>query len=311
MPATAVGRSERVCLTLLLDISGTDRNGKPFAVPAYTLLISRHGAVIVSDQNLFASQHLLVRRKAKNESLRKGVVQVTGQFGRQSDGFLYGIECVNDAVDLWGVEFPSVEEWEEAVARMLLECSHCHNRELTYLDPLQLNDFEINRGIARYCKTCGVPSAWIRSTQEDPNAQSSEITGSELTEHAASGPAPSNGNENDRSAGLSVKTRLTACVRQPDTDDELAVCEEVSAEGLSFRSRRRYEESSQIAIAVPYADATPNIFVPARVARVEEIPAAGTFRHTAEYIKPASVAAAKTSNGITGNPASPEVVQAF
>jgi hypothetical protein len=47
-------------------------------------------------------------------------------------------------------------------------------------------------------------------------------------------------------------------------------------------------ESSQIAIAVPYADATANIFIPARVVRVEAIPSAGLFRHGTEYIKTAN-----------------------
>jgi hypothetical protein len=93
---------------------------------------------------------------------------------------------------------------------------------------------------------------------------------------------------NEQRAAVRLKTLLTACVRQPDTDDELAVCEELSSEGLSFRSKRRYVESSQIAIAVPYADATANIFIPARVVRVEAIPSAGLFRHGTEYIKVAN-----------------------
>ena len=284
MAVATIRRSDRVCLTLLLEVSGTDRDRTPFAVAAHTLLISRHGAVIVADHVFAADQPLHVQRTAKNESHRKGMTRVIGQFGRQGESYLYGIECVDDAVDLWGVEFPPLEKSEEAVARMLLECTYCHDREVIYLDPLQLTSFEKNRGLARHCKTCDTPSIWTQASHEDPKNPAHAGAARGLEERTVAGFAGAD----DQRGAVRLKTRLTACVRQPDTDDELAVCEELSSEGLSFRSKRRYVESSQIAIAVPYADATANIFVPARVVRVEEIPAAGLFRHGTEYIKPAS-----------------------
>ena len=277
MSATATRRSDRVCLTLLLEISGTGSDGKPFKAPAHTLLISRHGAVIVSERAFTAGQQLHVQRTAKNESHRKGLTRVIGQYGRQADGFLYGLECLDDNVDLWGVEFPPLEKSEEAVARMILECTYCRSREVVYLDPLQLKGYEMNRGLARHCKTCGVPSFWVQSTHENEKKAAAAISAGEAVR------APEGTGELRQAVRL--KTRLTACVRQPDTDDELAVCEEVSSDGLCFRSRRRYEESAQIAIAVPYADATANIFIPVRVVRVEPIPSAGLFRHGTEYIK--------------------------
>ena len=288
MSATATRRSDRVCLTLLLEVSGTGNDGKSFAAPAHTLLISRHGAVIVCDRVLSPDQRVLVQRTAQNDSHRKGMTRVIGQFGRRGSGFLYGIECLDNSVDLWGVEFPPFEKSEEAVARMLLECTYCHSREVVYLDPLQLQSFEMNRGLARHCKTCDTPSIWVQASHEGvksgARAASSHVSAAEADSNfPTEGPG-----KRDFPANVRLKTRLTACVRQPDTDDELAVCEELSAAGLSFRSKRRYGESSRIAIAVPYADATANIFIPARVVKVEEIPSAGLFRHGTEYIKTAS-----------------------
>ncbi len=283
MSVTTVRRSDRVCLTLLLEVSGRDRDGKAFVVPAHTLLISRHGAVITATHAFAADQQVHVQRAAKRESHRKGMTRVIGQFGRQGENFLYGIECLDDGVDLWGVEFPPFEKSEEAIARMLLECTYCHDRGVVYLDPLQLTSYEKNRGLARHCKTCDTPSIWVQASHEDPK---SAAKADAVAEFPRETPLDSVGGE--ERAAVRLKTRLTACVRQPDTDDELAVCEELSSAGLSFRSKRRYGEASQIAIAVPYADATANIFIPARVVRVEEIPSAGLFRHGTEYIKPAS-----------------------
>lgn len=281
MPATGVRRSDRVCLTMLVQVSGTDAEGKSFAEEARTLLISRHGAVIVLNRNLPANENLHVQRVAQSESHREGMARVVGQFGRQGENSIYGVEFIDANLDLWGVEFPPLGESAESVARMLLECSYCQSREVTYLNELELKGFEMNRGIARHCKTCGVPSIWIQAAHEDPQAAASTPAGHNGGAALAASVAPTS----ERREAVRLKTRLTACVRQADTDDELAICEEISSSGLVFRSRRRYAANSRVDIAVPYADATANIFVPAQIVHVEEIPSAGLFRHGTEHIK--------------------------
>ena len=85
-------------------------------------------------------------------------------------------------------------------------------------------------------------------------------------------------------------------MRVAGSDDELAVCEEISEDGLCFRSKRRFEENCRIDIAVPYADATANIFVPARVVRVEPTPTAGLFRHGVEFLRVAAQVGVKHSH---------------
>ena len=85
-----------------------------------------------------------------------------------------------------------------------------------------------------------------------------------------------------------MKTRLTACIRQANADDELAVCEDISPVGMCFRSKRRYEGQEAIDVAVPYTPEVANIFIPARVVYCEELPKAGLFRHGVEYRRPES-----------------------
>src|SRR6202043_2728530 len=60
--AATVRRSDRVCLTLLLEASGRDAEGHEFAEPARTMLISRHGGVIVVHRALAAGQQVHLRR---------------------------------------------------------------------------------------------------------------------------------------------------------------------------------------------------------------------------------------------------------
>ncbi len=283
MSGDGARRSDRVCLTLFLEVEGTDGAGQTFMEPARTLLISRHGGVVVLNRILRADQEIQIRRKSSHEAHRKGPVRVIGQFGRQGDGYIYGVALVDAETDLWGVEFPSLAESVEAVARMLLECSYCRGREVIYLDELELKGFELNRGIARHCKTCGVPSFWTQAPHEDPKKVKGGANGQAAPwpEQRASG-----GVAGGSSGRVRLKTRLTACVREASTDDELAVCEEISRDGLSFRSRKHYTPETRIEIAVPYTQDTANIFVPARIVQSEEMREVGLFRHGANFVKP-------------------------
>jgi hypothetical protein len=278
MESASLRRSDRVSLTLLLETSGKDAAGQEFVEACRTLLINRSGAVIVLERDLAPNQHIHLRRQAPSEKHREGQVRVVGQFGRQKEGYLYGIEILDDKNDLWGIEFPEISDSGAAVARMLLECSYCRSREVVHLNELELRAFETNRGIARHCKTCGVPSIWTQAPHEDED----KLTPRRRRASDPAGAIPASGEQRDRQR-LRLKTRLTACIRQPGEDDELAVCEDISPVGMCFRSKRRYAADTPIDVAVPYSPDAANIFLPARVVYSEEMPKAGLFRHGTEY----------------------------
>jgi PilZ domain-containing protein len=278
MASASLRRTDRVSLTLLLEASGTDSNGQEFKATSRTLLINRGGAVIILDRELAPEQFVHLQRRSPHESHRRGQVRVVGQFGRQKDGYLYGVEMPDASMDLWGVDFPAIAESTEAVARMLLECSYCRSREVVHLNELELRGFETNRGIARHCKTCGVPSIWTQA----PHEEEEKLSPRRRRPAESPSAVPETGEKRDRQR-MRLKTRLTACIRQPGADDELAVCEDISPVGMCFRSKRRYAADAAIDVAVPYSPDAANIFLPARVVYSEEMPKAGLFRHGTEY----------------------------
>lgn len=277
--AAPLRRSDRVSLTLLLEASGEDAHGKSFTDPTRTLLINQTGAVIVLERELKTGEKVRLKRKSPLESHREADVRVVGQFGREKEGFLYGVEILDPQKDLWGIEFPPIANSEEAVARMLLECSYCRGREVVYLNELDLRGFESNRGIARHCKVCGVPSIWTQAPHEDEKKLTSRAARARRDQRDV---LPDGGEQRERQR-LRMKTRLTACIRQAGADDELAVCEDISPIGMCFRSKRRFDADASIDVAVPYAPDSANIFLPARIVYSEEMPKAGLFRHGTEY----------------------------
>ncbi|HXN19182.1 MAG TPA: PilZ domain-containing protein [Candidatus Binatus sp.] len=280
MATASMRRTDRVSLTVLLEASGTDSNGQEFKEPTRTLLINRGGAVIILERDLKPEQQIQIRRQAGADSQKTVPARIVGEFGRQKDGHLYGIEILDNENDFWKIEFPSIAESTEAVARMLLHCSYCKSREVAYLNELELRGFETNRGIARHCKTCGVPSIWTQAPHEDEKQRSLRAARGKGAREADQIPG---GEEQRARQRMRMKTRLTACIRQPDSDDELAVCEDISPIGMCFRSKRRYDTQALIQVAVPYSPDAANIFLPANVVYSEEIPRAGLFRHGVEY----------------------------
>jgi PilZ domain len=283
MAPPEVRRSDRIAMTLLLEATGRDSHGQDFKEPCRTMLINRHGAVIVLDRDVAPEQRIHLRRRAPTEAHLESEVRIVGQFGKQKEGYVYGIEILEEQKDLWGVEFPPVAESTEAVARMLLECSHCRGREVVYLNEVELQGFETNRGIARHCKVCGIPSIWTQAPHEDEKKLAARAARARKAAESVVSVKPEN--EQRARQRLRLKTRLTACIRQANADDELAVCEDISSIGMCFRSKRRYEADAPVEIAVPYSPDAANIFLSARIVYSEAMPKAGLFRHGTEYRK--------------------------
>ena len=68
MASASLRRTDRVSLTLLLEVSGTDSRGKEFKAPARTLLLNRGGGVIIFEGELAPEQRIHIQRRAASES---------------------------------------------------------------------------------------------------------------------------------------------------------------------------------------------------------------------------------------------------
>src|SRR5690348_3695694 len=99
----------------------------------------------------------------------------------------------------------------------------------------------------------------------------------DTTESALSAP------ENNAREIPRYDTRLTACVRV-GSEDEMAVCENVSKQGIAFRSQRKYGVGTEVEIAVPFTAGTANVFIPAVIMHSRPLPSAGLNRHGAKYM---------------------------
>ena len=162
------------------------------------------------------------------------------EIDQEPDGFLYAIQITEPRADFWDIDFPAPYKADEALARLLMECGFCQRREVVYLNEMELKSFEVRKCVARLCKHCDTPSIWIEAQSEISRRKGRGTSANGRRTHdTAAEPDPSEG------AGFSVH-------RRRGFQEEVAVCEDLSKGGLSFRSRNEYPEGSRVEVAVPF-----------------------------------------------------------
>src|SRR5437899_4249628 len=126
MPPEGVRRSNRIAKEIAILLVGSDMEGKMFSEQTKTVLLSRHGAGIVSQYALSAEQELILRRLDTN---KEAEVRVVGNLGAQGKTYTYGVAFLNPETDLWDIRFPGMTDSEKHASLVMLQCSGCKNRE--------------------------------------------------------------------------------------------------------------------------------------------------------------------------------------
>ena len=278
MPATLSTGTERVRLRMCLEVRGTDAEGREFSTTGASAEIHRAGALLelpAATGRIVPGEILTLRRKHADDCWLESRARVLGLVNAQEDARHYNVEMLESMVDFWGIEFPENPRAGSAVACMLLECCFCRRREVVYVIERDMLCFNTQKGIARLCEACEMPTIWIQTLDEDTAP--------------AGVPAPQQVGQptqpDHRQTAPRFLTRLTACIRAAGAAPELAVCENMSRGGLCFRARRALRVDDILEVSVPYTRGAANIFVPARVVYVQEVPGAGLYRHGAAYLR--------------------------
>jgi PilZ domain-containing protein len=274
MSAEGMRQSDRITLQLQVEASWLDGGGTVVRQPAQTLLVSRNGAVVRLPEKFFPGQEITLMRKLEGDQAKSVRAKIMAEIDHEPEGFIYAIAIVETRADFWDIDFPPPHKAQEALARLLMECSFCERREVVYLNEMELKSFEIRKCVARVCKHCDAPSIWVEAHSESP---AEEASASRIAVEERVIP---------RRNRTRVKARVLACIRRRGFQEEVAVCEDLSKGGISFRSRNQYPEGTRLEVAVPYTPGAGAIFVPIRIVFSQTIASAGLFRHGAAYLRP-------------------------
>ncbi len=301
-----VRRSSRIPKEIAILLVGSDVEGKVFSEHAKTVLLSRHGAGIVSKNVLSAEQELILRRL---DTGKEAEVRVVGQLGSHGETYTYGVAFTNPEVDLWDIQFPPMTESERKESRVLLQCSGCKACEIVQHSDLESDVYLVNEGIVRFCENCGSSTFWKRAVEEidepaphgfdpfeaeqslEPEVTVTPVPGPEPREPVRElepvpepEPKPAARPENRRKH-VRTKASFKACIRSFMFGEEIVACEDMSRGGLRFKSRKQYLVLTEIEVAAPYSPGAHAIFVPAQIVHVEELKQEGRFRCGVRYAK--------------------------
>jgi hypothetical protein len=273
MRAEGIRQSDRITLRLQVEASWSGTDGTVVRQPAHTMLVSRNGGVLRLQDKLFAGQEITLHRKLEGDQTRSTRARIVAEIDREPEGFIYAVAMLEPRADFWDIEFPAPQQADEALARLLMECSFCQRREVVYLNEMELKSFEIRKCVARLCRHCDAPSIWVEAATE-PKIDETLPSRTSAEERVI-----------PRRNRTRVKARVLACIRRRGFQEEVAVCEDLSKGGISFRSRNRYPEGTRLEVAVPYTPGAGAIFVPIRIVSSHPIASAGLFRHGAAYVR--------------------------
>jgi hypothetical protein len=296
MAPEGMRRSARIPKEVAILLIGSDIEGKVFSERTKTVVLSRHGAGIISEYKLSAEQELIIRC---TDSDKEAEVRVVGQIGAQANGYTYGVSFVDPHLDFWGVEFPPLSEIDKQASSVWLECSSCKRHERVVHRDLEADVYAINDGLVRYCQKCGSSTVWKQVTgdfEEEPEplvlaskavppaTPARTVVGvMERPEPAAVPPKPAAVPENRRKYRR-TKVNFTACVRCAGSDErDIVTCEDMSRGGLRFKSKKQYYEQTMIEVAVPYSPGSQTIFVPGKIVYVHELPGQKVYRCGVAY----------------------------
>ena len=324
MPAES-RRSGRIPKQLAILLIGSDIEGRMFSERTKTVILSRHGAGIISEYKLSAEQELVVRCEDSN---KEAEIRVVGQIGRAGDTYIYGVAFLQPDINFWGLEFPPLSEEEKRASHTLLECSKCHSREAADHSDLESDVYAINQSIMRYCKRCGSSTLWKQPSGNvteaelaqpaappprsgvwqpgsapafaPPQAQESALGDAERESPVAvaSSPAPTlappavapatavhSKDKDNRRKHARTRVNFKACIRRASSPDDVVVCEDMSRGGIRFKSQKQYFDKAYIEVAVPYTPGETAIFVPAQIAWVLELPEQKLWRCGVAYLR--------------------------
>lgn len=296
MPPEGVRRSSRIPKEIAILLTGSDIEGKVFSEQTNTVLLSRHGAGIVSRYKLSAEQELILRRLDTNKETE---VRLVGQIGVEGEVYTYGVAFLDSTNNFWGIKFPTPSEEEQQARVVLMECGSCQTRETVEQSDLEFDVCHVNEGIVRHCKKCGSSTFWKRGSEDAEEApvvvemvqsrsmgwvDEEEQAPAPLVVPAPAKPEPAARRENRRKH-VRTKVNFKACVRSFAHGDDIVNCEDISRGGLCFNSCKPYVEHFKIEVAAPYTPGVPNFFSPAEIVHVHELKDGKKFRCGVAYLK--------------------------
>jgi len=213
-----VRRSGRIAKEVRILLLGTDTSGHIFSEETSTVVLSRHGAGIVSRHKLAGDEVLTLR--LFGTSAEAGV-RLVGQMGEETRGYTYGVEFLDPDMDFWEMKFPVPPSWHND-SDGALECTACLDRQVVQQSEVEADVYALLKSILRFCSRCGTSTVWRQAVVDDvmPNEVSLPSVSSALASQLVQAPASSPLGSHETS---SYSSGVALTLAEKEIDVEVAV----------------------------------------------------------------------------------------
>ncbi len=185
-----VRRSGRIAKEIRILLLGTDTSGRVFSEETRTVVLSRHGAGILSTHKLAPDESLTLRVLGASAST-EAAVRLVGPMGEDGRGYTYGVAFADPELDFWQIDFPPPSQWV-GNSDCALECILCHTSEVVHQSEIEADVYALARGILRFCEKCGNSTTWceaVPKTVTDAPADGAAKPTEPVSRSPATGPA--------------------------------------------------------------------------------------------------------------------------
>lgn len=156
-----VRRSGRIPREIPILLLGTDTSGRVFSEETHTLVLSLHGAGILSHNKLSPDEVLVLRLLDSGHEVE---IRFVGNLGEDpSGGYVYGVTFCDPNLDFWQIEFPPPQQSLPS-AGTSLQCSICGSRATVEQSEVEADVFLVSQSVFRYCDSCGQTTPWKLAT---------------------------------------------------------------------------------------------------------------------------------------------------
>jgi len=162
----SVRRSGRIIRRIPILLFGSDEEGHTFTEHTYTVVLSLHGAGILSTHRLMPEQELILRVKETN---REAEARVVGEIATEEELHTYGVAFLNQDLNFWQMEFPKEPVSDGQPMALTLECGSCGEKVEVANDKFEYDISLIHGGLARHCSECGILTVWRRADGKGPS----------------------------------------------------------------------------------------------------------------------------------------------
>ena len=157
-------RSGRIAKEIRILLLGTNTSGRVFSEETRTVVLSRHGAGIVSTHKVAPDETLTLRVLGASAST-EAEVRLVGPMGEDGRGYIYGVAFADPDFDFWQIKFPLPPQWV-GDSDSTLTCSICHTREAVQQSEIEADVYALAGGILRLCQECGNSTVWREASAD-------------------------------------------------------------------------------------------------------------------------------------------------